>query len=301
MVRSIVNYLGRKSFASPALKAIPYGRYIATAKSAYSAYNKYKPQLRKAARMANALYKKRIARRVRFQKRRNFTIQDSHKPGEGSSKKHRQSSANFVNQQYQSRTLYTIRDICNVPRSVSSLGESSNSRQRLLINLRGFKYCFHVVNLIDQPIIFHFACVVKRHSQNDVDDRVDFYKNDGRANFSRGLNFNNSLSGMDHKCLNLNTDKYVVLQHLRIQIKPGAFGAPGPYNTLEPNFVTRAKYMRMNKQVRYDDNSSTSTYYPDVTFHHWADTCLSDYNSLAVEDVYKLSMTTITYFKEPKT
>jgi len=166
--------------------------------------------------------------------------------------------------------------------------EQTNKRTRMVVNIRGIKICFHMVNLSQKNITFHFAIVHNRRD-DDESQNNDFYRNDGRFGDTRALNFGNYLSGMDNHCLNINTDKYVVLKHYKFMVSRNATTGT-KYNEHMKNFVHFEKYLKINKQVRFEEETGTNPYSPTIHVLHWADSCDSAAFQLPFYNTYTLSL-----------
>ncbi len=249
-----------------------------------------------AAKLVHSAYKWHQRRKIALAKRRQFTLMDQPDPGTGSAKKFKNGATNFVNQTFDSRELNLHSDILDVPFNTDGK-DDINTRNRMLVNVRGIKICFHVINLSQKNITFHFAIVQTRpkqglHSQG-------FYRNDGRNGLQRGLNFGSYLTGMDHHCLNLNTDKYIVVKHYKFMIcRNHSDGTI--YNENIKNFVHFEKYLSLNKQLRFENRDGSDGYGPNLEIIHWADSCDTEINTQPIQNVYSMGLNTITYFREPR-
>ena len=253
-----------------------------------------------AAKLVYSAYRWNKARQIRKQKNRQFNLVDAPNPGSGTCKKAKNASTNFIDHNFDSRTLNLHEGILRIPlqRNIANGGEELNRRNRMLVNIRGIKICFHMVNISQKNITFHFAIV---HNRRDDDEpqNADFYRNDGRHGDTRALAFGTYLSGMDHHCLNINTDKYVVIKHYKYMVGRNA-SIGTKYNEHMKNFLHFEKYLKLNKQIRFEDDVASGNYFPNIQILHWADTCDSPANQPPLANTYNLSLNTITYFREPK-
>ena len=250
--------------------------------------------------MVAAAYRWHKRRQALRQKKRQFTLVDVPQPGTNTAKKHKGQYTNFVNQNFESRVLHTEPDVIDIPydNQPNTTGNSLNTRNRMTVNLRGIKICFHMINLTHEHLTFHFAIVHNRRNNNEP-STTDFYRNDGRIGNERSIPFSAELTGMDHHCLNLNTDKWTVIKHYKFHVHRNA-NTGTQYNEHMKNFVHFEKYLKLNKQIRFDDLAGATDYSPKLQILHWADSCVSPANATSVNNAYSLGINTITYFRDPK-
>ena len=192
-----------------------------------------------------------------------------------------------------SRQLVTFDIVSKIPKDGD---DNLNARQRNAVNLSGFKYCIHVRNNEKRPMTFHFAvCVDKRHGGSNYTD--DFFRSQGEGN-RRSTNFSNVLSGMDMKCCPINTDRYIVLRHSRLNIGPA--DADNEYNATGPkNYLTLERYMRVKRQIRYDGAADSSAQTRILCFV-WADLIDAAPDSSGVADAMHMHVNLQTYFRDIK-
>lgn len=173
-------------------------------------------------------------------------------PGEGNA--HRTLVVNVANKLLSTRTLNS-HDLTWISRGSST--NQINQRQRELINCKGFKLNFSFRGPQDtvsqRPAIFHYAVITEKGNtqaahvnQNDAVSTDNFFRGNGS---NRAINFQDSLSGMEMNCLNINNDIYTVLKRGSVKCMSWttSFGAqPGAFKNWEV-------YVPMNRQIRYDD------------------------------------------------
>ena len=193
----------------------------------------------------------------------------------------------------QDRTLIVMDVVSRLPHSPD---DNINARSRNVVNISGFKYCFHVRNNFRIPLSYHFAvCVDKKHGNEPYIN--NFFRAPGEGN-NRSQNFSDQLSGLDMKCQPINTDRYIVLRHERYTI-PGAEQSMTYNANGRNNFMTIEKYVKVNRQIRFeghgDDTSQTR-----ILIFIWTSQIDAISGDPGVQDVMRQHVNTQTYFREVK-
>lgn len=171
-----------------------------------------------------------------------------------------------------------------------------DSRQRDIVNCRGVKIMLEVRNNNDDPI--YLNCAVIGPKQQGVVDDTNFFRD---YSASRTVDFGHaSLAGMDYQRLPINTDKYSVLWRKRYRMR-GHDLENEPGNILNSggvNYLNIQKYIKLNKQVRYD-GSNVACLTP-VFFVMWATEMFTTAPTPNTVGLVAYSIRTTIYFKEPK-
>lgn len=195
------------------------------------------------------------------------------------------------------QTEFTLRQgrTLGIENVVSTIPHTSvqhiNHRDRHMVNLNGFKYCIHLRNNINRPIVFHLAiCVDKKHAGEGYGQ--DFFRDPGDGN-KRTKDFDISLTGMQMKCLNINTDRYIVLRHERHTLPPAE--VVDTYNKQNPpNYLTLERYQRIKRQIRYDNNEPQTR----ILIFFWTSPMDVVSGTAAALGEFNMAMNVVTYFKD---
>lgn len=293
---------------------IPIASSIAR-KRAFGAISPYVPAIRRQAFTAMgyaARYAaRRIQRRWRGYRRRRYP---SRKRRRVMAKKKQHFSRREVGEYAGSNTTkrFTILDATVVPIANGTLYQHEltaipktpdndiDSRQRDMINCRGFKIYLHVnKTVLDRPTFFNVAVIAPKDNNlgpNPI-SQEKFFRGSG---VSRALDFNNTiLNGIDFNTRHINTDKYVILWHKRY-----CLGNPGgsTFTVQNPSYRMIKKWVGLKRQIRYDTGGGgegTDTVTGAVYLVYWC----ADFGSAANSSIgNKLShsIRCITYFREPR-
>jgi hypothetical protein len=227
-------------------------------------------------------------------KRRKFSTDNiGFEPGSETSKRYQalNSAAGLRN----SRTLYSY-NLSTVPLNTSPT-ESINSRERQLVNLKGFKICLEVKNESSSPMYWNWAIIAPREAGASIVN-ADFFRGNG---LSRTQDFSTDLTGNQLHCLPINTDKYTILQHQRHLLNTGSLsGDDGFSDYAGSNFKRFNKYIPINRQLRYKTGSNFPTD-GSIWMVHWASFFMEEGAAPSQQNAYKISEEVVTYFKEPST
>jgi len=200
------------------------------------------------------------------------------------------------------RTLYSF-DLTQINRTTTN---AINLRQRDMINLRGFKMDWGIRSgsLLAQPLYVHFA--ILSHTSNTsvpttaaagcIDDQ-NFFRGSGPA---RAIDFSTSLDGLQVNKLAINQDIYSILKRWRVRIEP-TVNPTGIMNTTRTTHLTGKRYVKLNRQVRYDDPSTGQVPTAGRTFLvYWADGVAGvTSGTTAFSNAYAVDLHIVAYFNEP--
>jgi len=193
---------------------------------------------------------------------------------------------------YDSRSFH-VTDITALEQATSA--NSISRRQRQIVYLKGFKICEEISNNLDSPLYYNIA-VVAPHGNTSTPNQTDFFRSTGGT--TRSTDFGTSLSSLEFHCLPINTDKYTVLYHKRIMLN--AVNNTASFAARDGrNYCVHDHYVKMNRQIRYDDTTSGSCENP-VYVVHWADEFQTASGSAVVSGAYSKQRRYVMYFKEPK-
>jgi hypothetical protein len=163
-----------------------------------------------AAQSANLIA--RAFRDSQSSKRSKFSADNiGFDPGTETTKRYQ--SANLNGTLRNSRTLHTF-NLCQVPLQATNTGPTINTRERQLINLKGFKFCVEVRNETTAPMYYNWAIISPKDSTATAISSTEFFRGNG---ISRNQAFDTTLSGQMH-CLPINSDKFTILEHKRFRL-----------------------------------------------------------------------------------
>lgn len=168
-------------------------------------------------------------------------------------------------------------------------GDNINARERDIIDLRGFKFCVQAQNLrTNAPLYVNVAVVSSKFDPTQAPTTAGFFRGE---NSSRGDNFDVNLQSAEFHCLPINTDKYFIQAHHRIQL--------APFNTQQKDYAMKEFYVPIKRQIRFDDSGSGSL---NRQFYlvWWCDILLAASGSLPVSTALSLQWKAVTVFREPK-
>lgn len=154
---------------------------------------------------------------------------------------------------FATRTLYT-EDLVQIPVGTSN---QINNRQRGIINCRGISLYMNIRNNQEDAMYCNVAVIVPKYNQSlGAANTVDFFRGNGS---SRGENFGTGLSGLEMHMLPINKDQFHILYHRRLTLAPrGPVAADFSIGNSMSNYHTIKKYIKVNRQLRYEGNNIVS-------------------------------------------
>lgn len=198
-------------------------------------------------------------------------------------------------------TFSTINDRVLTNLNLANVGHTTinsiNGRQRNMINLRGFRICLEIKSIVNEPLYVNIAIVVPRLS-GFVDTSNWFRGNDA----NRAQAFSNTIcTSMEYHCLNINTDKYAVLLHKRYLLSSNDdYANNGAYKEHRgKNYMNFDRYIKFNKQVRFETNADTAPEAGVPYLVHWCSRWGEGLNVTQAQS-YQVRRRVVTYFREPK-
>lgn len=170
-----------------------------------------------------------------------------------------------------------------------------NLRNRDVINLRGFHICMEIKNNLETPLYFNICLVNLRKQEGAFQD--DFFRSTSNE---RAVDFSNvNLNTLDRWCRPINVDKYNVLWRKRILLGPIRDTAAGYSDAKSKSWMTLRKYIKINRQIRYDDGAADSTTDNcELRLIYWYGVFGS--TNVVTTAVATQSTRVLVYFREPK-
>lgn len=192
------------------------------------------------------------------------------------------------------RTLYAY-DVTAIPQ-----GTGQDERDRDLLNFRGIKICWDVINTTDpiRPVFVNYA-VVSPKNQAFIDES-QFWRSNAT---NQALRWDEpTLSSMDYHCRAINTDKYNVLTHKRFILAP--VDSNGQWAGTCNRRVMR--YVKVKRQVRYnlfsngeDPPTNVEKCTTPIFFIWWC--CREGYGGETdAADAVVCDLRVVSYFRNPR-
>jgi len=255
-------------------------------------YKSLPPGMRKGIQKASSRVKKRAKRSWDTYKNNqgpNFTFGDP----VGSDSTKRWQPVSTANLGRPSRTLLSA-DLVNIPLGADN---EINLRQRGMINCRGISLYMNMRNNQEDAMYCNVAVVCPKFQQNLPGISVaDFFRGNGS---DRGVDFSSSsLTGLQMHMLPINKDKFHILYHRRITLAPrGPVASDFSIGNAMPNYYTLKKYIKVNRQLRYDGNTIVSG---RIQLVYW----FSDFDSVASsvpeDNAVTVSEHHLVYFRDTR-
>ena len=168
-------------------------------------------------------------------------------------------------------------------------GGNLNDRERDIIDLRGFKLCVTVLNLLDNhQVTVNLAVISGRVSPTGTPNVTNFLRgHDGE----RVMNFNTFRDNNELHCSAINTDDYHIFTHKRLVLKK--------QNSNQTDFAIKDWYVPIKKQIRYDTAFETSLN-RQFYFVWWCDKQLAPNGDPVTSNTMEMQYKVTTYFREPR-
>lgn len=253
-------------------------------RTAYYLGSKYGPGAVRAGRKIYRWYKK---------KKRFSRKYIGENPGTSNSKRH--CPWNTGPTSVSTRKLYQA-ELTVVPRNSSAI-DGINTRQRDVINVRGFKVRMEIMAATGgvRAWCFHWAVIAPKDGQDLNTD--GFFRNDGD---NRAVEFSTQLSSLEMNTLHINSDKYTILKHRKFYLAQ----ATTTTNVSNSNTVNSWHYVNawipLARQLRFNRESSTPVS-GSVYLVYWFDGANSAKGSNEIPGQVLVSTNTVCYFRETRT
>lgn len=174
-------------------------------------------------------------------------------------------------------------------------GGNRNQRERNIITCTGFKLHFQFINLATQAMYLHVAILANKQD-DDASSTANFFRS---PSDTRAEDFGVALSGLSMHALPINTDKFVVLKHMKSTIVGSSQNSTWQANSGK-NFRTYKMWIPLRRQLRFEQNTDTTPYTGNVWLYWWC-TRFDDDSGQAVrvgdcQAGHRYEM----YFREPR-
>lgn len=249
---------------------------------------------RRIAKWAGRRYKSRYTRRkgrgyLRGAKRMRFSPKSfGEQIGSSLTKTRVMNLTNSTSQN--TRTLYTL-NLTQIPK-----GQARNERERSLVNFRGVRICIAMRNTTLVPMYVNWAVVHPKVDESAAPSQTNFFRSSAS---DRGLNFSSALTALQFHCLRMNTDKFTILKHKRFELCPAGnsaqYGANGGWSWKNLEW-----YIKIKRQLRYEDDSSVLPVTGNVFLVHWFDREFDDATQGPRADEMVVQESVISYFRDAK-
>lgn len=193
-----------------------------------------------------------------------------------------------------SRTL----NITNLTGTDQGTANNRQDRQSTIINCRGFKICMAVRNNIGATPMYYNVAVISPKNAGDVTPQ-NFFR--GTGTLSRGLDFDNDRTPLEFHCLPINTDKFYVLKHKRYRLGPENRNNQVYNDQKMNNFMNIDWYVRLKRQLRYDDPDANFPIDGSVYLVQWCDTYDATAGLAPTAAAMQIMQRHIMYFRDSKT
>lgn len=170
-----------------------------------------------------------------------------------------------------------------------------DSRQRDIVNVRGIKIVMEARNNLTSPVYFNIAILATKIGSSI--SNTEFFRD---YSTERSINFGDaSLGGLDYNRLPINTDRYQIMMHKRYRLRGYDLEAGTSYlNAGGVSYMNFTKYLKINKQVRYDGTSAFAL--TPVFLVFWCSKFLDEAPADNTISTMAYSLRTTIFFKEPK-
>ncbi|AXQ66453.1 MAG: putative capsid protein [Tantalovirus resnatis] len=255
-----------------------------------------------AARYATKYAARRIQRSWRGRRKRKRSYRSSpakrvrlHGIGErvGTTTAKRTTVLNSAGAKIATRALHSLQ-LTQITHSTSN---SIDDRQRNIANIRGFKLCLQIANLLNTANTVNIAVIAPKNDDVSSIGTNDFFR--GSAG-DRAIDFAVGLTGNQFHCTPINADKYVIMTHKRM-ILPGIVGQGTITSDYSGhNYRQLNMYVPFKRQVRWDQSADTTPDHGKVFLVYWCDKFMDTAGTTSITDSLETSISAITYWKEPR-
>lgn len=192
--------------------------------------------------------------------------------------------------------------LLTLPKTADNDESVLNTRQRNIVNFRGVKICLHLdintnATWNGERMYFNCAIVSPKAESNLLTsiDTAQFFRGQDGARFTSFIP--TTLSGLDCRCLAINTDKYIVHRHKRIIM--------GPWESTEgKGEKTLEFYMPVKRQIRYESSGDGEDLWvpegKDMWLVYWCSFGTETAASAGVASILNVRHRIVQFFREPK-
>lgn len=242
-----------------------------------------------AARAATAIG--RVYRGYSARKKRKYPRPEKvgHPVGKDTAKTKAQTTIDVVKEPSRTQIATDITAISKVGGGFLDI----DKRMRQIVHLRGYAWNIQVVNnSTDTPVTLNIAIVSMKKS-----DTLNISFRDYNA--SRDKNFTTGLTNQQMHNLPISTDRLNVYMHKRY-VLGRKWQADSKFNPPHAaNYKNIKGYLKINRQIRYDDDGTTLCETP-IYFVHWVDKYMAPSLSPITNDIIDWCNRGVTYFSESK-
>lgn len=169
-------------------------------------------------------------------------------------------------------------------------GQNINRRERDVINMRGVRIQMELKNLKaasdKQQIYFHWCVISDKQDPVSDPDGQEFFR---AFDDSRATDFTSTLSSIQLNGLPINTDRYVVLRHRRMQLSG--------WEIAQYRYVS--EWIPLRRQLRYDAATNGNPVTGGLHLCYWC--CyMGEGVSSPILNAVEFSHRAYIYFKEAK-
>lgn len=178
----------------------------------------------------------------------------------------------------------------------------TNNRQKNVVDFRGVKVCLHLklagaTGYNGNKMFFNYAIISPKQLDNEIVDipTEEFFRGQDGARFTSFVP--TTLSGLDCRCLPINTDKFVIHRHRRLVL--------GPYESTEgKSELSTEFYLPIKRQIRYNaTGTGDQLKFPegrDMWLVYWCAFMDEASGNAAVVNALSVRHRIIKVFREPK-
>lgn len=195
---------------------------------------------------------------------------------------------------YNTRTLYK-RQLVVVPP-----GMADNQRMGTAINLKGIKICtnwMHAQMSNGNGLNCHLAIIAPKENNAKTfaagEFEQDFFGAWGFNGSNRALDFGIQLSSIDFDCYPINTDKWVVLKHIRLDL--------ATFNANHSAFDSYKKehfYLKINRQVQFSSMAEDALPDNPIYMVWWCDNWMEEGGFAGRANELRMEAKAILYFSD---
>jgi len=190
-----------------------------------------------------------------------------------------------------------VKNLLNVERNATT-DNNIGKRNRDIINVKGVKIMMQYHNLLAKPLLLRFAIVSRKDANSDPVPEA-FFRGHGSTRYA---DFGLGLSSLDFYGRVINSDVYTV--HLewkdKIDHNPAAVGGSFYQPTNKGNYSITEKYIAVNRQFVYKNQSDVTPENGNLYLVIWADEAAAQTNSAKIAGAFNFGTRTVVYYSEPR-
>lgn len=195
---------------------------------------------------------------------------------------------------YNTRTLYDW-EITDIGKTTTN---NIHQRQRDMAYVSGFRICAEFRNVAFRPLLVNYAVLYDRRSNlgTVVPSNDDFFR--AASGDQRGLDFNDSLTSHEFHCNPLNSDRFVVLKHMRFILgTAGGNDTSDAYTeTNRENWKALKMWVPLKKKLTWEDGQQNNK----IWLFMWCDRFFEAAGTVPQLNQLQYSAHVVAYFRDPK-